>query len=117
MAKQVSLDAWQVQRLQELLQMGSEIASKTDRSIVLYRRTLEEEDGCYEEIVCTLTAGFVIEQIVTSGGMLVPSFRCQEVHPIEDYPRVLLGQSKDRLQEVTDRLEEQLGLQDDDGKV
>ncbi len=110
MAKQVSLDAWQVQRLQELLRIGSEIASKTDRSIVLYRQTLEEEAGCYEEVVCTLTAGFVIEQTVTSGGMLVPSFRRQIVRTTEEYPLILLGQSKDRFQEVTDKLEEQLGV-------
>lgn len=113
MVKQVSLDAWQVQRLQDLLRMGSEISAKTDRAIILYRQTLEEEDGCYEEIVCTLTAGHVIEQIVTSGGMLVPSFRQQKVHSIEDYPRVLLGQSKDRFQEVTSRLDEQIGLHED----
>ncbi len=114
MGKQVNLDTWQTQRLQELLQMGSEIVSKTDRSIILYRQTLEEEDGCYEEIVCTLTTGYIIEQIVTSGGMLVPSFRCQVIYKIPDYPKVLLGQSKDRFREVTVRLEEQLGLHDDD---
>lgn len=113
MVKQVSLDAWQIQRLQNLLMMGSDIASKTDRSIILYRQTLEEEDGCYEEIVCTLTAGFVIEQIVTSGGMLVPSFRRQVVHSIVEYPQVLLGQSKDRFTDVTSRLEEQLGVQEE----
>lgn len=114
MVKQVNLDTWQAQRLQELLQMGSEIASKTDRSIILYRQTLEEEDGCYEEIVCTLTTGYVIEQIVTSGGMLVPSFRSQVVYTTTDYPHVLLTQSKDKFREVTIRLEEQLGLHDDD---
>ena len=114
MGRQVNLDTWQTQRLQELLQMGSEIVSKTDRSIILYRQTLEEEEGCYEEIVCTLTTGHIIEQIVTSGGMLVPSFRCQMIYAISDYPKVLLGQSKDRFREVTVRLEEQLGLHDDE---
>lgn len=113
MVKQVNLDTWQAQRLQELLQMGSEIASKTDRSIILYRQTLEEEDGCYEEIVCTLTTEYVIEQIVTSGGMLVPSFRSQVVYTLAEYPLVLLNQSKDKFREVTVRLEEQLGLHDD----
>ena len=112
MVKQVSLDTWQIQYLWELLQIGSDIATKTDRSITLYRQTLEEEDGCYEEIVATLTTGYVIEQIVTSGGMLVPSFRQQAVYSINDYPQTLLEKSKDRFLDVTYRLEEQLGLQD-----
>ncbi len=109
MIKQISLDAWQTQHLLDLLQMGSEIAAKTDRAIILYRQTLEEDNGCYEEIVCTLTAGYVVEQIVTSGGMLVPSFRQQMIYPIADYPHTLLAKSKDRFLEVTCRLEEQLG--------
>lgn len=97
--------------------MGSDIASKTDRTIVLYRQTLDEEGGCYEETVCTLTTGFVIEQIVTSGGMLVPSFRRQVVYTISEYPQVLLSQSKDRFEDVTNQLEEQIGLleEDDEG--
>ena len=111
MVKQVSLDVWQIQHLRDLLRTGSEIAVKTDRSIILYRQTLEEEEGCYEEIVSTLTAGYVIEQIVTSGGMLVPSFRQQAVYTIDEYPMILLGKSKDRFMDVTCRLQEQLGLQ------
>ncbi len=55
MVKQISLDAWQIQHLSDLLEKGSKIVTKTNRPIVLYRQTLEEEDGSYEEIVCTLT--------------------------------------------------------------
>ncbi|MBT8251459.1 MAG: hypothetical protein KJO99_01305, partial [Nitrosopumilus sp.] len=68
MVKQISLDAWQIQQLSDLLEKGSNIVTKTNRPIVLYRQTLEEEDESYEEIVCTLTNGYVIEQMVTSGG-------------------------------------------------
>ena len=60
------------------------IVAKTNRPIVLYRQTLEEEDESYEEIVCTLTKGYVIEQMVTSGGILVPSFHQQFVFTIKD---------------------------------
>ena len=55
MVKQISLDAWQIQQLSDLLEKGSSIVAKTNRPIVLYRQTLEEEDESYEEIVCTLT--------------------------------------------------------------
>ena len=108
MVKQISLDAWQIQHLTDLLEKGSNIIAKTDRPIILYRQTLEEEDESYEEIVCTLTKGYVIEQMVTSGGVLVPSFHQQFVFTIEEYPKELLRKSKDRFLEMIDFLEDQL---------
>ena len=110
MVKQISLDAWQIQHLIDLLQKGSDIVAKTTRPIVLYRQTLEEEDESYEEIVCTLSKGYVIEQMVTSGGILVPSFHQQFVFTIEEYPQELLRKSKDRFLQVIDFLEEQLNI-------
>jgi len=109
MVKQISLDAWQIQHLTDLLRKGSEIVSKTNKPIVLYRQTLEEEDDSYEEIVCTLAKDYVIEQLVTSGGVLVPSFHQQFVFPIEDFPSELARKSRDRFFQVIDFLEEQLG--------
>ena len=108
MVKQISLDTWQIQQLSDLLKKGSEIVAKTNRPIVLYRQTLEEEEESYEEIVCTLTKGYVIEQMVTSGGILVPSFHQQFVFTIEEYSQELLRKSKDRFLEMIDFLEEQL---------
>ncbi len=108
MVKQISLDAWQIQQLSDLLEKGSSIVAKTNKPIILYRQTLEEEDESYEEIVCTLTKGYVIEQMVTSGGILVPSFHQQFVFTIEEYPQELLRKSKDRFLEMIDFLEEQL---------
>ncbi|MCH8086197.1 MAG: hypothetical protein QQN62_06290 [Nitrosopumilus sp.] len=108
MVKQISLDAWQIQHLSDLLEKGSNIVEKTTKPIVLYRQTLEEEEGSYEEIVCTLTKGYVIEQLVTSGGVLVPSFHQQFVFTIKEYPQELLRKSQDRFLEMVDFLEEQL---------
>ncbi len=108
MVKQISLDAWQIQQLSDLLEKGSSIVAKTNKPIVLYRQTLEEEEESYEEIVCTLTKGYVIEQMVASGGILVPSFHQQFVFTIKEYPQELLRKSKDRFLEMIDFLEEQL---------
>ena len=108
MVKQISLDTWQIQHLSELLEKGSNIVAKTNRPIVLYRQTLEEEDESYEEIVCTLTKEHVIEQMVTSGGVLPPSFHQQFVFTIQEYPQELLRKSQDRFLEMIDFLEEQL---------
>ena len=108
MVKQISLDSWQIQHLTDLLKKGSDIVTKTNRPIVLYRQTLEEEEDSYEEIVCTLTQGYVIEQLVTSGGVLVPSFHQQAVFSIEEFPQELLRKSRDRFLQIIDFLEEQL---------
>ena len=108
MVKQISLDAWQIQQLSDLLEKGSNIVAKTNRPIVLYRQTLEEEEESYEEIVCSLTKGYIIEQMVTSGGVLVPSFHQQLVFTIEEYPEKLLRKSKDRFLDMINFLEEQL---------
>ncbi len=107
MVKQISLDGWQIQQLIDLLRKGSEIVARTNLPIVLYRQTLEEEDDSYEEIVCTLTKGYVIEQLVTSGGVLVPSFHQQFVFTIEEFPQELLRKSRDRFTQIIDLLEEQ----------
>ncbi len=107
MVKHISLDGWQIQQLTDLLRKGSEIVAKTNLPIILYRQTLEEEDDSYEEIVCTLTKDYVIEQLVTSGGVLVPSFHQQFVFTIEEFPQELLRKSRDRFMQIIDLLEEQ----------
>jgi hypothetical protein len=107
MVKQISLDGWRIQQLTDLLRKGSEIVAKTNLPIVLYRQTLEEEDDSYEEIVCTLTKDYVIEQLVTSGGVIVPSFHQQFVFTIEEFPQELLRKSRDRFTQIIDLLEEQ----------
>ncbi len=107
MVKQISLDSWQVQQLTDLLRKGSEIVTRTNVPIVLYRQTLEEDDDAYEEIVCTLTKDYVIEQLVTSGGILVPSFHQQSVFTIEEFSQELIKKSRDRFFQITELLQEQ----------
>lgn len=108
MVKQISLDGWQIQHLIDLLKKGSDMVAKTNKPIVLYRQTIEEEDSSYEEIVCSLTKDYVIEQLVVSGGVLAPSFHQQLVFPIDEFPRELLRKSRDRLLEMIDFLEENI---------
>ena len=106
MVKQISLDSWQIHHLSELLQQGSLIVAKTNTPIVLYRQTLEEEDSSYEEVVCTLTKDYVIEQLVTSGGVLPPSFQQQMVFTINEFPDRLLRKSRDLFLQTVDLLED-----------
>ena len=108
MVKQISLDAWQIQHLTDLLKQGALAVSKTNTPIVLYRQTLEEDENAYEEIVCTLASNYVIEQLVTSGGPLVPTFHQQFVFTIEEYPQRLIKKSRDRFLQIITLLENQL---------
>ena len=61
----------------------------------------------YEEIVCTLGQNHVVEQVIISGGMVVPEIKQQLVFTIEEYPDRLLNKSKDLFAEVVEQLEEQ----------
>jgi len=108
LVKQISLDSWQIHHLLELLKKGSLVVAKTNSPIVLYRQTLEEEDSSYEEIVCTLTKDYVIEQLVTSGGVLPPSFKQQFVFTVDEFPDRLLRKSRDLFLQIVDLLEDQL---------
>ncbi|MFB5630224.1 MAG: hypothetical protein ACE5RN_01385 [Nitrosopumilaceae archaeon] len=108
MVKQISLDSWQIHHLSELLKKGSLAVAKTNLPIILYRQTLEEEDNSYEEIVCTLTKDYVVEQLVTSGGVLPPSFQQQFVFTLQEFPDRLLRKSRDLFLQTVDLLEEQL---------
>jgi len=108
MVKQISLDSWQIQYLTGLLRKGSEIVAKTNTPTVLYRHTVEEDENSYEEIVCTLSTNYVIEQLVTSGGPVVPNFNQQFVFPIEEYPPRLMKKSRELFLQVVSLLEEQL---------
>jgi len=90
------------------LKKGSQVVAKTNLPIILYRQTLEEEDTAYEEIVCTLTKDYVIEQLVTSGGVLPPSFQQQFVFTVDEFPDRLLRKSRDLFLQTVDLLEDQL---------
>ena len=107
MVKQISLDTWSVHHLQDLLEKTRNIISQTNVPVVLYRETLEESDDVYEEIVCTLGQEHVVEQVIISGGMVVPEIKQQLVFTIEEFPDRLLNKSKDLFAEVVEQLEEQ----------
>ena len=106
MVKQISLDTWSTDRLNELLKKGTNIVTQTNLPIVLYRETLEEKEGSFEELICTLNQDHVVEQVVTSGGMVIPSIKQQVVFSIDKFPDRLLRKSKDRFSQVIDLLEE-----------
>ena len=106
MVKQISLATWSIQHLTELLRKASLIVTKTNSPIVLYRQTLEEEEGSYEEIVCTLTNSHVIEQVITSGGVIAPSINQQFVFSIDEFSDRLLRKSRDLFLHVVQDLEE-----------
>ena len=108
MVKQISLDAWSLQHLTDLLKKGSRMVAKTNMPIILYRQTIEEENNSYEEIVCTLTNDYVIEQLIISGGMVVPTINQQLVYKLDESPDRLLKKSKDLFSETVELLEKKL---------
>ena len=108
MVKQISLDSWSLQHLADLLKEGSLVVAKTNTPIVLYRQTMEEEEDSYEEIICTLTNDYVVEQLIISGGIVVPTINQQLVCKLEEFPDRLLRKSKDLFLETVELLEKKL---------
>ena len=109
MVKQISLDTWSIHHLTDLLKKGSIIVEKIGTPIILYRQTMEEEEGSYEEVICSLTKNYVIEQLIISGGIIVPTVSQQLVFTLEEFPDRLLRKSKDLFLETVDLLEKKLG--------
>ena len=108
MVKQISLDSWSLQHMIELLKEGSRVVAKTNTPIVRYRQTMEEEGDSYEEIVCTLTNDYVVEQLIISGGIVVPTINQQLVFRLDEFPDRLLRKSKDLFQETVELLEKKV---------
>jgi len=107
MPKQVTLDGWLMSHFEILLKKGSAHVARTKKPIIMYRNTLEDESDSYQETVCTLTERYVIIQVITSGGGVVPSFQQQLVFTIEEFPNWLMKKSRDLLLHCVDLLEEQ----------
>ena len=108
MVKQTTLDSWLLQHFSDLLRKGALNVVKTNTPIVLYINVVEEEEDAHEEIVCTLTEKHVIVQVVTSGGVMVPSFQQQFVFTFDEFPDWLMRKSRDLLLQCVEFLEEQL---------
>ena len=107
MPKQITLDGWLLSHFQILLKRGSAHVTRTKIPIVLYRTTMEEEGDSFQETVCTLSEGYVLVQVVTSGGGIPPSFQQQLVFTLEDFPGWLVKKSRDLLLSCVDLLEGQ----------
>ena len=107
MPKQITLDGWLLSHFEVLLKKGSAHVARTKTPIVLYRNMLEEEEDSYQETVCTLTDGYVVVQVITSGGGIVPSFQQQLVFTTDEFPGWQMRKSRDLMLHCVDLLEEQ----------
>lgn len=88
------------------IQLRRAQTSTAQKPLELYRRVAEESDDCYEELVHTLVSGYVVEQIIISGGPLPTSITHQAVYDIDEYPGMLLKKSRERFEEVATTLDE-----------
>ena len=107
MPKQITLDGWLLSHFEVLLKKGSAHVTRTKTPIILYRNTVEEELESYQETVRTLTEGYIIIQVITSGGGIVPSFQQQLVFTVDEFPKWLMKKSRDLVLHCVDFLEEQ----------
>lgn len=105
MVRQLNLDSWQSSHILALLNKGVDIYKRTNKPIEIYRKSLEERNDCYEEMICTIIDGYVLEQRVASGGPMPPQFIYQSVYDVNEYPKILLKKNKERLHSIVETLE------------
>src|SRR5690242_9746093 len=107
MPKQITIDGWIISHLAILLKKESSHVVNTTTPLVLHRNTFEEEEEANQETICTITEGYIIVQVITSGGGVVPSFQQQFVFTLDEFPNWLMRKSKDLFLQCVDTLEEQ----------
>ena len=82
---QVTLDNCVHIRLRDRLRKASMTAHRTERPILLYRLTLEENDNSAEEEIATVTEQHIIVQVITHGGFIPPHIQQQFVFTIDSF--------------------------------
>lgn len=82
--EQITLDSWVLEKLSERLHSASRICSRTQRPVLLYRYTIEEEDYSAEEEIATVNEKYVVVQVITYGGFIPPDVQ-QHIFTFEQF--------------------------------
>lgn len=105
----MTLDSWVIGRLRERLRKASIIASRTGVPVVLYRHTIEEMDHCAEEEIATVNEQqYIVVQVVTYGGFIVPNLQQQYVFTFDQFPEWIMKRSTELLARCLESLDQEI---------
>jgi len=82
------------------------ISNKNNHPIVLYRRTIEENEVSIEEEIASVSEKYVIIQIFTHGGYLPVLFREQHIFTPDEFIYWILKRSRSMLLQCLENIDE-----------
>ena len=103
---QVTLDEFLIEKFKEKMNKILFISNKNNHPIVLYRRTIEENEVSIEEEIASVSEKYVIIQIFTHGGYLPVLFREQHIFTPDEFIYWMLKRSRSMLLQCLENIDE-----------
>ena len=103
---QITLDEFLVKKFKEKIERILLISNKDNYPIVLYRRTIEENEASIEEEIASVSEKYVIIQIFTHGGYLPVLFREQHIFTPDEFICWILKRSRSMLLQCLENIDE-----------
>lgn len=111
---QITLDEFLVKKFKEKIEKILLISKNNNYPIILYRRTIEENEVSIEEEIASVSEKYVIIQIFTHGGYLPVLFREQHVFTSDEFIYWILKRSRSMLLQCLENIDEFLTTYNND---
>ena len=103
---QITLDEFLIKKFKEKIDKVLLISNKNNYPIVLYRRTIEENEVSIEEEIATVSEKYVIVQIFTHGGYLPVLFREQHIFTSDEFTYWIIKRSRNMVLHCLENIDE-----------
>jgi hypothetical protein len=103
---QITLDEFLVKKFKEKIEKILLISNNDEHPIILYRRTIEENEISIEEEIASVSEKYVIIQIFTHGGYLPVLFREQHIFTPDEFIYWILKRSRSMLLQCLENIDE-----------
>jgi hypothetical protein len=103
---QITLDEVLIKKFEEKIEKVLLISNKNNYPIVLYRRTIEENEVSIEEEIASVSEKYVVIQIFTHGGYLPVLFREQHIFTPAEFPYWIIKRSRSMVLQCLDNIDE-----------
>jgi hypothetical protein len=111
---QITLDEFLVKKFKDKIEKILLISNNNNYPIILYRRTIEENEVSIEEEIASVSEKYVIIQIFTHGGYLPVLFREQHVFTSDEFIYWILKRSRSMLLQCLENIDEFLTTYNND---
>lgn|GEM_PF-434489 len=103
---QITLDEFLIKKFKEKIDKVLLISNENNHPIVLYRRTIEENEVSIEEEIATVSEKYIIVQIFTHGGYLPVLFREQHIFTSDEFPFWIIKRSRSMVLHCLENIDE-----------